>query len=399
MVTAFVDLVGLLMVIPLLPFYAERLGGGGLEVGELVASFSIAQLFSAPLWGRVSDRYGRRPALLIGLASSAVAYVVFAYADTLWLLLVSRLVQGAGGGTVGVIQAYVADATAPEDRAKSFGWLSASSNLGVMIGPVLGSLAYRLSIHAPGLLAAGLCTVNLLFAWYFLRESHDLTQAHASGRTPERSRDAVRRVITHSSQPAPRLIWIYALSMGSFQGMTTVLALFLALRFGVDEASIGYVFMYIGALGVVARAGVLGPAVKRLGEPRLSRVGTVLLASGLAVIPFSRGYVSLALAIGLVPLGTAFLFPCVTALLSRVIGSHERGLYLGVQQTFGGVARVVGPLWGGWAYDHLGVGVPFWTGAAIVLGTLALGLGMEEYTRPTVTSSPGAVPRSGSSRQ
>jgi MFS family permease len=382
MVTAFVDMVGLLMVIPLLPFYAERLGGGGLEVGLLVASFSVAQLLSAPLWGRVSDRYGRRPALLIGLGSAAVAYIVFAYASSLWLLLLSRLVQGAGGGTVGVIQAYVADATAPEDRAKSFGWLSASTNLGVMIGPVLGSLAYRLSIAAPGLLAAGLCTINLVFAWYFLRESHDISQVHASGRKVERSRDALRKVITHSGEPAPRLIWIYALSMGAFHGTTTILALYLALRFGVNEESIGYFFMYIGAIGVVARAGVLGVAVKRLGEARLSRVGTLLLASGLALIPFAVGYGSLAFAIGLVPVGTAFLFPCVTSLLSRVIGRHERGLYLGVQQTFGGVARVLGPIWAGWAYDNLGVGVPFWTSAAIVLATLALGLGMEEYTRP-----------------
>ncbi|HUF26046.1 MAG TPA: MFS transporter [Gemmatimonadaceae bacterium] len=379
MVTAFVDLLGLLMVVPLLPFYAQRLGGGGFMVGLLVASFSVAQLLSAPLWGRVSDRYGRRPALLIGLGASAIAYVVFAFADSLWLLLLSRLVQGAGGGTVGVIQAYVADATEPQDRAKSLGWLSASSNLGVMIGPVLGSLAYRLSVAAPGLLAAGLCVINLVFAWYFLRESHDFATALAGGRRVGRSRDAVRRVISHSAEPASRLIWIYAIAMGAFHGMTAVLALFLGWRFGVTEENIGYFFMYIGAIGVVARAGILGWAVRRLGEARLSRVGTLLLSSGLALIPFTTGYATLAVAVGLVPLGTAFLFPCVTSLLSRVIASHERGLYMGVQQTFGGVARVIGPLWGGWAYDHLGQGVPFWTAALVVLGTLLLGAGMREY--------------------
>src|SRR5687768_15656042 len=151
MITAFVDMVGLLMVIPLLPFYAVDLGGSGLIVGLLVSSFSLAQLISAPLWGRVSDRYGRRPALIAGLLFSAAAYVVFAFATSIWLLLLSRLVQGAGGGTTGVIQAYVADASEPKDRAKSLGWISAATNLGVAIGPALGSLTYGLGREAPGL--------------------------------------------------------------------------------------------------------------------------------------------------------------------------------------------------------------------------------------------------------
>ena len=384
MIAAFVDMLGLLMVVPLLPFYAERMGSGGLGVGVLVAAFSVAQLLSAPLWGRVSDRYGRKPALLIGLGASGIAYLVFAFADSYVLLLVSRLVQGAGGGTVGVIQAYVTDATAPEDRAKSLGWLSASSNLGVMIGPVLGSLAFSIDVAAPGLMAATLCAVNLVFAWFFLRESHDLTQARSGTQKLERPRDAVRRVITRSAEAAPRLIWIYAISMGAFFSMNAVLALYLGYRFGVDEATIGYFYMYIGAIGVIVRAGMLGFVVKRLGEARVSRVGTIALAAGLALTPFARDFVMLAITVGLVPLGTAFLFPCVTSLLSRVIGSHERGLYLGVQQTFGGVARVVGPLWGGWAYDHLGPGVPFWTSSVIVLGTILLGLGMEAYTKPKI---------------
>ena len=241
----------------------------------LVSSYAVAQLISAPLWGRVSDRYGRRPALLIGLGASAIAYVIFGFANTLWLLLLSRLVQGAGGGTVGVIQAYVADATEPENRTRSLGWLSAATNLGVMIGPAIGSLTAGLGREAPGLFAAGLCVVNMLFAWRFLKESRDASaDEHPPGRRT-RSREAVWRVIKHSGNPAPRLIWIYALAMGAFQGMTAVLALFLALRFGVTEQTIGYFFMYVGMLSVVVRAGLLGPAVDRLGEPRLSRVGTV----------------------------------------------------------------------------------------------------------------------------
>lgn len=381
MITAFMDMVGLLMVIPLLPFYAVELGGDGMVVGILVSSYSVAQLLSAPFWGRVSDRHGRRPALLIGLTFSVLAYVIFSYATSLWLLLLSRLVQGAGGGTVGVIQAYVADASEPEQRARSLGWISAATNLGVAIGPVLGSTTYAWGREAPGLVAAALCLVNIGFAWRYLRESHDLAAVRPEGTRERRSGEAIWGVVRNSREPASRLIWIYAIAMGAFQGMTAILALFLAVRYSVTEQTIGYFFMYIGTISVLTRAGILGPLVDRVGEARLSRLGIVLLAAGLATIPLTRSYVPLALAVALVPLGTAFTFPCLTSLLSRIIERHERGLYMGVQQTFGGVARVVGPLWAGWAYDHLGVGVPFWTGAVLVAGTLLLGMGMQDYVR------------------
>lgn len=387
MVTAFMDMVGLLMVIPLLPFYAVELGGGGFAVGVLVSSYAVAQLLSAPFWGRVSDRHGRRPALLIGLVFSVAAYIIFSYATSLWLLLLSRLVQGAGGGTVGVIQAYVADASEPDQRARSLGWISAATNLGVAIGPVLGSTTYAWGREAPGLVAAALCVVNIGFAWRFLRESHDVKLARPEGTRERRSGEAIWDVVRNSREPASRLIWIYAIAMGSFQAMTSILALFLAYRYSVTEQTIGYVFMYIGTISVVTRAGILGPLVDRMGEARLSRFGIVLLASGLAAIPFTHSYAALAVAIALVPLGTAFTFPCLTSMLSRIIERHERGLYMGVQQTFGGVARVVGPLGAGWAYDNLGVGVPFWTGAVLVAATLLLGVGMQNYVRREAPST------------
>ncbi|HTD83472.1 MAG TPA: MFS transporter, partial [Gemmatimonadaceae bacterium] len=286
MITAFVDMVGLLMIIPLLPFYAKDLGANGFIVGLLVSSFAIAQLITAPVWGRFSDRYGRRPALLVGLTASAIAYVVFAYANVLWLLFLSRLVQGAGGGTVSVIQAYVADALRPEERAKGLGWLSAATNAGVALGPVLGPVASHWGRSGPGLAAAALCVINIAFAWYFLSESRDMVEAKATGRTRSRSRDALSHVVTHSSEPASRLIWIYAIAMGAFQGAMTILALFLSVRFGVTAKNIGFFFTYIGTISVLTRALILGWAVDRFGEARLSRFGSMLLAIGLAAIAF-----------------------------------------------------------------------------------------------------------------
>jgi len=377
-ITAFVDMVGLLMVIPLMPFYARKMGAGSMMVTIMVVSFTAAQLLSAPLWGRFSDKYGRRPALLVGLGAAAMAYVVFAFANTIWLLLLSRLVQGAGGGTVGVIQAYVADATEPQNRAKALGWLSAATNVGVALGPPLGSLALLAGHSGPGLLAAGLCLINMVFAWKYLGESRDMEDARTATRKPNASREALLRVISHAKEPGPRLIWIYAIAMGSFSAVTAILPLFLADQFGIGEKKVWIFFTYIGIISVITRAGVLGWAVEKYGEAKLARIGLVLLAAGLASYPFVHNYVLLALGIALVPLGTAFTFPCVTSLLSKVIPSNERGLYMGVQQTYGGLSRVIIPLWAGFSYDHFGRAVPFLTSATLVLCSLFLVLGVDD---------------------
>lgn len=466
MITAFVDMVGLLMVIPLLPFYAERMGGGGLWVGILVSAFSLAQLLSAPLWGRVSDRYGRRPALLVGLGAAAMAYVIFAHAESLWLLLASRLVQGAGGGTVGVVQAYVADTTEPRDRARSLGWLSAATNVGVAIGPVLGSASLQFGPRSPGLLAAGLCVINMIFAWAFLRESLVAAKPGEARAQPRRSREVVLEVLTRPGEAAPRLIWIYAIGMGAFTGFTSILGLFLARHFGFTEHTVGWVFMWNGIFSVIARALLLGRMVDWLGEARLARVGQTVLGAGLLLMPLTwrvgggtmvnvpggartgtldlrivaavvaalliagllrlarlmepgervrlmgimggiilaalawvlvhdpapaviavpdrfaleYRYLALAAVITLMPLGTAFTFPCVTALLSHVIDARERGVVMGVQQSYGGVARVMAPLAAGWAWDGLGTSYPFWGSATLVLATLFLTFGIDRGT-------------------
>jgi len=390
MATAFLDMIGILMIVPLLPFYVTAMGSGGFVVGLLVSSFSVAQLLMAPVWGRFSDIYGRRPALIVGMTASAIAYVIFAYADSLWLLFFSRIVQGAGGGTVSVIQAYVADSLEPKDRARGLGWLSAATNAGVAVGPLLGAAALAGGRSGPGLAAAGLTVLNIGFAWRFLSESRDMAEAadaRAKPRIPGRSRQAVFRVASHPNEPASRLIWIYAIAIGAFQGSTAILALFLGARFGITERTIGYFFAYIGVLSVVTRALVLGPAVDRFGEAKLSRRGLVLLGLGLGSLPFMYPaenavltYLPLALSVALIPLGTAFTFPCVTALLSRVVSSNERGLYMGVQQTFGGASRVLFPIVYGFLFDRM-IQLPFFLASVLVFATIALGLGMESVEK------------------
>jgi MFS family permease len=234
--------------------------------------------------------------------------------------------------------------------------------------------------------------VNIAFAWRFLTESRDMIEAAAirsKPRIPGRSRHAVVRVASHPNEPASRLIWIYAIAIGAFQGSTAILALFLGVRFGVTAKTIGFFFAYIGALSVITRALILGSMVDRFGEAKLSRIGLTLLALGLGLLPFMYPvsnsfltYLPLALAVALIPLGTAFTFPCVTALLSRVVPSSERGLYMGVQQTFGGAARVVFPMIYGFLFDRI-ITLPFLLAAVLVAGTILLGLGMETYATKT----------------
>src|SRR5215208_4878998 len=407
MATAFMDMVGLLMIIPLLPFYVQQFGGTGINIlgihlgvgiiaGFIISSFTVAQLLSAPMWGRFSDRVGRRPALIIALTASGIAYLIFGFARSLLLLFLSRLVQGAGGGTVGVIQAYVADSTAPQDRARALGWLSATTNLGVALGPVFGSFAITLGTRdlmpgpatlqmgnaAPGILAAILCLINIGFAARYLTESRDLSEhALVEGEVRRSSREAIWRVVSHSSEPSSRLIWIYAISIGAFQGSFSVLALFLNARFQVTEQTIGYFFMYIGSISVFTRVLLLGRMVDWLGEAKLSRLGLLLLAAGVVGMPLSRNLWMLGIAVALIPFGTAFTFPCVTALLSRVISPRERGLYMGMQQTYGGVARVIAPLFFGWSFDQLGESSPYFFSSAFILATIFLGFGMGKYAK------------------
>jgi MFS family permease len=407
MATAFVDMVGLLMIIPLLPFYVQTLGGSGVDllgrhfgigmiIASIVAAYTIAQFLSAPLWGRFSDRVGRRPTLLIALGAAAIAYLIFGFAHSLLVLFLSRIVQGAGGGTVGVIQAYVADSTDPKDRARALGWLSATTNLGVALGPVLGSFAIALGKRdlmpgvgtlqmgqaAPGIIAAGLCLLNMIFVARYLKESRDFSEKPQAGEIRRTSSQAIWRVISHSSEPSSRLIWIYAIAIGAFQGTYTVLALFLNVRFAVTKETIGYFFMYVGAISVFTRVLLLGRMVDWLGEANLSRLGIILLATGVVGMPLSRNLPMLAVAVALIPLGTAFTFPCVTALLSRVISQRERGLYMGLQQTYGGVSRIIAPLFFGWSFDHIGASSPFFFSSAFILATIFLGFGLDKYARP-----------------
>jgi MFS family permease len=391
-VTAFVDMVGLTMIVPLLPYYATDFGASAGVVGLLVSAFSVAQLLAAPGWGRFSDRYGRRPAILTGLLITAIAYVLFGVAGSVPALFLARIVQGVGGGTIGVVQAYVADVAEPAQRTKSLGWLSAITSLGAVAGPAMGSLMVALGGQPMvGYGAALLALLVAVFAWVFLRESRRLPTAGAAPSVAT-GRSAIAYVLSRRGEPAPRLIWLYAIAIGAFYGTIQTSPLLLHARLDVTESTVGYFVMYLGGMGVIVRSAILGRAVDRLGEARLTRLGILCLSAGLALTGAARSFPVLLTGFTLMPLGTAFIFPCLTGLLSRAVPSRERGLYMGVQHLFGGVSRVAFPVAAGLLMDRFDVGVPFWIAGVLVLAGLPLTAGIGA-TSPTSPAPPPVQPQ------
>ena len=372
MVAAFVDTLGVFLVLALLPYYASNMGASPQMVGLLVSAFAVAQMISAPLWGRLSDRWGRRPVILLGLALAGASYVVFALANSLWLLLLSRVAQGAGGGTVSVIFAYISDSAAPEDRAERIGWVTAATSAAAMIGPSIGSVAGRFSVALPGVVAAVLCLAALVVCFVWLPETHG---QGARAATRDSLTRALLRVAIDVKPALHRLIWIYALAMLANSALVGIAALYLEARMGLTEDDIWIFFVVLAGGSLLARVAILGPLVRHFGEVTVLRLGGIFFAAGLLTLPLPDTLLGLSLSVLAISAGISFLFPCTTALVSRCAGSAaERGSVLGVQQAFGGLSRIAGPFLAGVAFARLGEASPIWLSGGAVIVALAFGL-------------------------
>ncbi len=373
MVVAFVSTLGEFLVVALLPFYAERHGATPLEVGALVSAFALAAMASAPLWGWLADRSGRRPALLLGLVVSAAGYLLFGVADSLELLLVARLVHGVGGGTVPVVFAYIADSVASERRAEGIGWVTAVTSSAAMIGPAVGSLANQLHPAGAGALAAAFSLAAAAFARFRLPESRPRRDASDAEEARYSILGAVGRVAGQPLRPLNLLIWIYAAGQVGMAGMTAIIGLYLGRRFAVDESTIGLFFFYLGGLSIAFRVLVLGWAIRRYGELDVLRAGAVSFGVGLMAIPFATGLWTLAAAVFFVPLGTSLLFPCTTSQVSkRAPGSGVVGQVLGVQQAYGNASKIAAPLVAGYMFQTVSPEAPFLAIGAILIAAAAL---------------------------
>lgn len=365
--TVLVDMIGFGIVLPLLPFYAEELGASPLEVTLIIASFSAMQLLAAPIWGRISDRHGRRPLILAGLFASAISYLIFALADSLAVLLLSRIAAGAAGGTISVAQAYVADSTEGDERTHGLGLIGAASGLGIMLGPAIGGFFSRFGLGVPGFVAAALCLFNGLAALVYLPESRHFrdrpgwaagVRAKVAGVGGEAA--SLRGWATALTRfPLWLLFTVYFLCISSFAAMTSVLALYLERVFAMGASEMGVIFTAAGAVTVVVRGAAVGRLVRRVGEAMTVRSGTVILAVGISTIPIIPNRWWLTLLVPLWAIATGILFPSLASLISQATDAHSQGSILGGSQLFGGLGRVIGPVWAGLLFQRLSIASPF----------------------------------------
>ena len=384
--TVFIDLVGFGIVIPVLPFYAEGtiFNATPRTVGFLFASYSIMQLIFSPILGRLSDKYGRRPILFASIIDTGIGFLILGFANTLWMLFAGRILDGITGGNISTAQAYIADVTTKENRAKGMGLLGAAFGLGFIFGPAIGGILSRWGIHVPFFFAAGLCFLNSILLYFTLPET--VTKDHPARQSAARGRGLGQLLQSLKDPKLGFVLGIYFLFIVAFSIMTTSFSLYTMFRFGYDAQHNGYLFAYVGLIAVVIQGGLIGKLVKRFGELPLVIFGALCFAISLFAIPFvgpaAGGLVALLIGGGVFSLGNSLSTPALTSLASKSVGPAEQGTILGVTQSVASLARAVGPSLaallihssdahrGADGGTHLmsdySLFVTFWTGAAIM---------------------------------
>jgi DHA1 family tetracycline resistance protein-like MFS transporter len=359
--TVALDLVGFGIIVPILGRYAERFGASGLMVGLLFASYSLAQLLCAPLLGRLSDRIGRKPVIVISLVGTALGSFVTGAAGVLWLLFAGRIVDGASGGSLSVAQAAVADLAPEEDRPALIGMLGAAFGVGFVLGPAIGGLAALGGPHVPFYAAGVLASINAIAAMIRLPETR-------------LRRDRVRHVglSTPTSPMLRHLAVIGFITIIAFTAFEATFSLFGDRRFGLTEASSAAVFLGVGLVLVAIQGGAYGRLVERYGTQRLFEIGIALLIAGLAVIAVAKVWPVLIVALVLLAIGQGVASPSITSLVTQHAPPDRRGEALGFQQSANAVGRVLGPPAAGAMFDRVGIWSPYVAGS--VLCVLAMGL-------------------------
>jgi len=368
-----VDLIGFGIVVPILPFWAERFGADGSTLGLLLASHAVMQLVGAPIWGRLSDRIGRRPVMLITIAGTAVALLLLGFATSLLQLFLARLLSGLFAANISVATAYLTDVTDEADRTKWMGMIGASFAVGFTLGPPLGGLLTRIGDSTPMEFAAGLAAINFLWAWLRLREPAE----HAT-REPS---DFTNRFDVLRQKEVARLCLVYFLFTFAVTQLETTFALFMAHRFGFDELGVALVML---AMAIVM-GGIQGGGMKRLAarfqERRLVLVGLALMALAFALVPIPASVGWLMAPLALAAVGRALAQPPMMSLVSLFADERSRGIVLGVFQSSASAARVVGPVVAGLLYDA-GDALPYLAAAALTAVAFGLALAVQERRAP-----------------
>jgi DHA1 family tetracycline resistance protein-like MFS transporter len=376
-ITVFIDLVGFGIVIPVLPLYASRFDASPVVVGMLLGVFSAMQFIFSPILGKLSDRVGRRPVLLLSLIGTAIGFLIMGLANTLWLLFVGRIIDGITGGNISTAQAYIADVTSKEQRSRAMGLIGAAFGTGFIVGPAIGGLMSSISLAAPFYFAAALAAANAVALYFFLPES--LSAEH---RSRERQRYSIRQVFEEAgSWQLGAVMATFFFATVAFALLTATYPLFTAREFGYDASDNGYIFAYLGLLGALIQGGLLGRVLKLFGEKPLVVAGIIFMAAGMFALPASGTLTMLLVASTAVAVGNSLVTPILSGLASKSVSAAWQGRALGVLQSAASLGRIIGPVLGGvlLTYDerhataHFGR-VTYWAAAAIMTIALLLSL-------------------------
>lgn len=410
--TVFIDLIGFGIVVPLVPLYSKHYGASGFEIGAIIASFSAMQFIFSPIWGRLSDRMGRRPILLTSTAGAAISYVLFALASgmqngtaALCSMFAARAFAGMCGGNITVAQAYIADITPPENRSKRMGLIGMAFGLGFIFGPAIGGVGLKfLGPTGPGWLAACFCACNLILALFILGESLKPSSEHAKHRPHLRQWGHVL------AQPGVGLlIGVFFLATFAFSCFESTLPLLINDNFNlgitVDETkpatTVIYLFVFCGVIGAFVQGGAIGRLVKKFGEPRLIALSLVMTGISLALLPFIKGqgplfwtrlfasgefpWIEMLLALALLAVGSSLTRPPVFGMLSNLAAATEQGATIGVAQSAGSLARIIGPLFAATLYTHIPP-LPYLVCGAVSIGTGLLAAQRLPKREPTLSA-------------
>jgi DHA1 family tetracycline resistance protein-like MFS transporter len=367
------DLIGLTILQPVQAYIVRQYDSNALTVSLLTVIYAAAQFVCAPILGQLSDRYGRRPVLLVSVLGSALGYYLFGIGGALWVLFLSRLIDGITGGNISTASAYIADITPPQDRAKRFALIGVAFGLGFILGPALGGALSRISLAAPAYAAGTLSLLSAIVGFFVLPESLPREQ-RTTGSFRWREINPFGVVVAMARRPAlGSLLLALCLFYFAFNGYPAVLSVFAIERFNVQPFEIAMVFIVGGIANALVQGGLIGRLVPIFGEKPLAVVGLTLQAVGFVAVIVAPAFWMVYLAVVISSAGAGLIYPTLSALMANQVPPHEQGQVAGVSTALSGLMSVFGPLWAGAAYDRLAPGAPFWSGAiALLLAVIVL---------------------------
>lgn len=371
--TIFIDLMGFGILIPLLPSFASKeLGISDFGIGSIVAIFSLMQFLFNPALGKLSDRIGRRPVILASQLLTVASYVLFSFSTSFWILFLSRVLGGLGGSNIGVAQAYIADVTTREDRAKGMGIIGAAFGLGFVFGPLIGAFLSKYGYAVAGFGSAAFTSMAFIYTIFMLPESLKEKKSGTHERLKIFDIKFVKEILGHPSLGI--LIGLYFIIIFSIANIYGTFAILGYKFYHFSDQQNGMLFGISGIISAAIQAGFMKRLSKKYSDKTIVLSSSIIMMIGLALFPYGINFLGVAIVISVFSIGSAILQPLLPSMISKYSPEHQQGSVLGVSQSFSAFARVLGPLWGGFAYDYLGYQSPFLTGAFFTFITILLAI-------------------------